>query len=45
MVNKKFGLFAGIALAGTVFLAGCGEEAAEPVTDGEEAVEPEFISI
>lgn len=49
MLKKKFGLFAGVALAGSVFLAGCGEEAAGPGSgdSGESggSSAPEFISI
>ncbi len=44
MLNKKFGFYATVALAGSVLLAGCGEDAA---TEGEGggAAEPEFISV
>ncbi|KYG59142.1 TAXI family TRAP transporter solute-binding subunit [Planococcus maritimus] len=44
MLNKKFGFYATVALAGSVFLAGCGDDAA---TEGEGggAAEPEFISV
>ncbi|MBT2581752.1 TAXI family TRAP transporter solute-binding subunit [Planococcus sp. ISL-109] len=44
MLNKKFGFYATVALAGSVFLAGCGDDTA---TDGEggESTDPEFISI
>ncbi|QMT16470.1 TAXI family TRAP transporter solute-binding subunit [Planococcus maritimus] len=44
MLNKKFGFYATVALAGSVLLAGCGDDAA---TEGEGggAAEPEFISV
>lgn len=49
MVNKKFGLFAGIALAGSVFLAGCGDDSADTESgsggEGGGSSDPEFISI
>lgn len=47
MLNKKFGLFAGVALAGSVFLAGCGDDTADTGENGESggSEEPEFISI
>lgn len=47
MLKKKFGLFAGVALAGSVFLAGCGDDTADTGDNGEDggAADPEFISI
>lgn len=51
MINKKFGFIAGVALAGSVFLAGCGDDSADNETDtgsggdGGETSNPEFISI
>ncbi|WP_203339323.1 TAXI family TRAP transporter solute-binding subunit [Planococcus beijingensis] len=47
MLKKKFGLFAAVTLAGSVFLAGCGDDAATE-TEGEGgggASDPEFLSI
>lgn len=44
MLNKKFGFYATVALAGSVFLAGCGDDAANE-GDGGGAAEPEFISV
>ncbi|WKA57544.1 TAXI family TRAP transporter solute-binding subunit [Planococcus shenhongbingii] len=48
MTNKKFGLFAAMALAGSVFLAGCGGETATDSGEGGEgggSANPEFLSI
>ncbi|MDN3437557.1 TAXI family TRAP transporter solute-binding subunit [Planococcus sp. APC 3900] len=47
MLKKKFGLFAAVTLAGSVFLAGCGDDAAtEPEGEGGGgASDPEFLSI
>ncbi|RNF38494.1 TAXI family TRAP transporter solute-binding subunit [Planococcus salinus] len=50
MLKKKFGLFATMALAGSVFLAGCGDDTATDTgnggdTGGGESSDPEFISI
>lgn len=48
MLKKKFGLFAAVALAGSVFLAGCGDDAANEEESGGEgggSSEPEFVSI
>ena len=46
MLKKKFGLFAAVTLAGSVFLAGCGDDAAtEPEGEGGGAADPEFLSI
>ncbi|TWT07318.1 TAXI family TRAP transporter solute-binding subunit [Planococcus sp. CPCC 101016] len=46
MLKKKFGLFAAVTLAGSVFLAGCGDDAAtEPAGEGGGASDPEFLSI
>lgn len=49
MLKKKFGLFAAVALAGSVFLAGCGDDTATDSGDGGEgssgSENPEFISI
>ena len=47
MSKKKFGLFAAVTLAGSVFLAGCGDDAAtEPEGEGGGgAADPEFLSI
>lgn len=46
MLKKKFGLFAAVTLAGSVFLAGCGDDAAtEPESEGGGASDPEFLSI
>lgn len=44
MLNKKFGFYATVALAGSVFLAGCGDDTA---TEGEGGAssDPEFLSI
>ncbi|MEZ0482437.1 TAXI family TRAP transporter solute-binding subunit [Planococcus sp. SSTMD024] len=44
MLNKKFGFYATVALAGSVFLAGCGDDAANEEGGGG-AAEPEFISV
>ncbi|ALS76713.1 immunogenic protein [Planococcus rifietoensis] len=44
MLNKKFGFYATVALAGSVFLAGCGDDAANE-GEGGGAAEPEFISV
>lgn len=44
MLNKKFGFYATVALAGSVFLAGCGDDAANE-EEGGGAAEPEFISV
>ncbi|WP_211654591.1 TAXI family TRAP transporter solute-binding subunit [Planococcus alpniumensis] len=44
MLNKKFGFYATVALAGSVFLAGCGDDAADE-GEGGGAAEPEFISV
>lgn len=44
MLNKKFGFYATVALAGSVFLAGCGDDAANE-GDGGGAAEPEYISV
>ncbi|MBU9672252.1 TAXI family TRAP transporter solute-binding subunit [Planococcus sp. CP5-4] len=44
MLNKKFGFYATVALAGSVFLAGCGDDAAND-GEGGGAAEPEFISV
>lgn len=46
MLKKKFGLFAAVTLAGSVFLAGCGDDTAtETEGEGGEAADPEFLSI
>lgn len=45
MLNKKFGLFAAVTFAGSVFLAGCGDDAATELEEGEVAADPEFLSI
>ncbi|MFK8793691.1 TAXI family TRAP transporter solute-binding subunit [Planococcus plakortidis] len=45
MLNKKFGFYATVALAGSVFLAGCGDDAANEGEGGGGASEPEFLSI
>ena len=48
MLKKKFGLFAAVTLAGSVFLAGCGDDATttEPAEEGGGgASDPEFLSI
>ncbi|MFC4712632.1 TAXI family TRAP transporter solute-binding subunit [Planococcus dechangensis] len=45
MLNKKFGFYATVALAGSVFLAGCGDDTATEGEGGGEANDPEFISI
>ncbi|WP_033541618.1 TAXI family TRAP transporter solute-binding subunit [Planococcus sp. CAU13] len=48
MLKKKFGLFAAVALTGSVFLAGCGDDSAEPGESGGESggsSDPEFVSI
>ncbi|ALS78092.1 TAXI family TRAP transporter solute-binding subunit [Planococcus kocurii] len=46
MLKKKFGLFAVVTLAGSVFLAGCGDDKATEGGGGEEASkDPEFLSI
>ena len=45
MLNKKIGFYATVALAGSVFLAGCGDDAANEGEGGGGASEPEFLSI
>jgi TRAP transporter TAXI family solute receptor len=45
MLNKKFGFYATVALAGSVFLAGCGDDTATEGEGGGESSDPEFISI
>ncbi|UJF25927.1 TAXI family TRAP transporter solute-binding subunit [Planococcus sp. 107-1] len=48
MLKKKFGLFAAVALAGSVFLAGCGDDTASDSGDGGGSggsADPEFLSI
>lgn len=48
MLKKKFNLVLGVALAGSVFLAGCGDDSADPGETGGESggsENPEFISI
>ncbi|MGM0897721.1 MAG: TAXI family TRAP transporter solute-binding subunit [Bacillota bacterium] len=43
MLNKKFGFYATVALAGSVFLAGCGDDTA--TEEGGGSSDPEFISV
>ena len=47
MSKKKFNLVLGVALAGSVFLAGCGDDSADTGENGESSggETPEFISI
>ncbi|MDN7226151.1 TAXI family TRAP transporter solute-binding subunit [Planococcus liqunii] len=48
MAKRKFGLFTAIALAGSVFLAGCGGDTATDSGgsgEGGEAKDPEFLSV